>query len=190
VGSRPHPATLAAHAHYFTGALSCDASQYLALVPAGLMHGADRYMCLNPDWNPYSDCGRGIPDGGLWPFAGADAMHQKEPVPLLLVNAPAPRLRPVCGAVSYSRDGIHPQCAEQQADASRMERVRAAAKTVKRKGKAVNRLLALSPLHKLSTTPSRNTLPQNDVRLRLPLQRNAVASRSPLPIGHERPPAD
>jgi len=47
-------------------------------------------------------------------------------------------LCPVCGAVSYSRGGIHPQCAQQQADAPRMKRVRAAAKIAERKGKAAD----------------------------------------------------
>ena len=65
-------------------------------------------------------------------------MYQKRPVPLLLKDAPPRRLCPVCGSVSFSCEGIHPQCAERQADAPRMERVRAAAKTAERKGKAAD----------------------------------------------------
>ena len=79
--------------------------------------------------------------------AGADAMHHKKPVPLLLVDAPPRRLCPVCGSVSYSRDGIHPQCAERRADAPRMERVMADMKADERKRKAENSLL-VRPWHK------------------------------------------
>jgi hypothetical protein len=61
-------------------------------------------------------------------------MHFKKPVPLLLVDAPPPpRLCPVCGVVTYSREGIHPQCAERRADAPRMERVMADKKVDERK---------------------------------------------------------
>ena len=42
---------------------------------------------------------------------------------------------PVCGIVSYSRGGIHPQCASQQADAPRVERLKAAKKVEKVKVK-------------------------------------------------------
>ena len=74
-------------------------------------------------------------------------MCYKKPVPLLLVDAPPRRLCPVCGAVSYSREGIHPQCAERRADAPRMERVMADMKFDERKGKSANSL-ALSYWHK------------------------------------------
>jgi hypothetical protein len=74
-------------------------------------------------------------------------MYSKKPVPLRLSHVPLPRLCPVCGAVSYSREGIHPQCAEQRADASRMERVRAAGKTAERARKAENSL-TFSQWHK------------------------------------------
>ena len=67
-------------------------------------------------------------------------MCYKKPVPLLLVDAPPRRLCPVCGAVSYSRGGIHPQCAERRADAPRMERVKADKKVDERKGKPANSL--------------------------------------------------
>jgi hypothetical protein len=67
-------------------------------------------------------------------------MCHKKPIPLLLRDAPTPRLCPVCGAASYSREGIHPQCAEQRADAPRMEHVRAARKIAARKAKPANPL--------------------------------------------------
>ncbi len=63
-------------------------------------------------------------------------MHHKKPVPLLLVDAPPRRLCPVCGAVSYSREGIHPQCAERRADAPRMERIQAEQDAVEPRTKA------------------------------------------------------
>jgi hypothetical protein len=69
-------------------------------------------------------------------------MHHKKPVPLLLVDAPPRRLCPVCGVVSYSREGIHPQCAERRADAPRMERVMADKKVDEWKGKSAISLCA------------------------------------------------
>jgi rubredoxin len=71
----------------------------------------------------------------------------KKAVPLLLVDAPPRRLCPVCGAVSYSREGIHPQCAERRADVPRMERVMADNKVDKRKGIAEDSSL-VRPWHK------------------------------------------
>jgi len=65
-------------------------------------------------------------------------MCYKEPVPLLPAHAAPPRLCPVCGTVSYSRQGIHPQCAEHQADAPRMERLSAGKMEGERKGKKAN----------------------------------------------------
>lgn len=73
--------------------------------------------------------------------------NNKKPVPLLLVDAPSRRLCPVCGVVSYSREGIHPQCAERRADAPRMERVIADKKVDERKVKAENSWL-VRPWHK------------------------------------------
>ncbi|HUG93396.1 MAG TPA: hypothetical protein VML55_21335 [Planctomycetaceae bacterium] len=55
-------------------------------------------------------------------------MFHKKPVPLLVRPATSRRLCPVCGTVSYSRHGIHPQCAQQQADAPRVEQLRVARK--------------------------------------------------------------
>ncbi len=74
-------------------------------------------------------------------------MCYKKPLPLLLVDAPPRRLCPVCGAVSYSREGIHPQCAERRADAPRMENITASKETMQPKGKADNSLL-VRPWHK------------------------------------------
>lgn len=50
-------------------------------------------------------------------------MSHKKPGPLTSSIRP-PKLCPVCGAASYSRDGIHPQCAQQQADAPRVARLK------------------------------------------------------------------
>ena len=58
-------------------------------------------------------------------------MDHKKPEPL----SPLPLGRkycPVCGDVSYSREGIHPQCAQAQADAQRL------GKQKKGKGSATN----------------------------------------------------
>ncbi len=74
-------------------------------------------------------------------------MRHKKPVPLLLRDAPPRRMCPVCGAVSYSREGIHPQCAERRADAPRMEIVTACKEAVEPKEKADNSLL-VRPWHK------------------------------------------
>jgi hypothetical protein len=51
--------------------------------------------------------------------------------PQPLYSQPLRECCPVCGRVSYSAAGIHPQCAVQQADAKRMKRVKSRMKTVK-----------------------------------------------------------
>lgn len=48
-------------------------------------------------------------------------MSDKKPLPLM--SKRETRLCPVCGKPSYSKDGIHPQCAVAQADAPRRERL-------------------------------------------------------------------
>jgi len=60
-------------------------------------------------------------------------MSEKKPIPA--VAGPTPRVCPVCGKASYSRSGIHPQCAATQADKSRRQRLAAAkeANTVQRR---------------------------------------------------------
>jgi len=47
-------------------------------------------------------------------------MSEATPALLPLASERAPRLCPVCGKPTYSREGIHPQCAEQQTDRERM----------------------------------------------------------------------
>lgn len=49
-------------------------------------------------------------------------MAHKKPSPLIPRQARSPC--PVCGEISYSLAGIHPQCAVRQADARRMEEIR------------------------------------------------------------------
>jgi hypothetical protein len=52
-----------------------------------------------------------------------------KPHPLYADSPERPRC-PVCGAVSYSSAGIHPQCAVKQADAERMAQLAVKAKSV------------------------------------------------------------
>jgi len=49
-------------------------------------------------------------------------MSDTKPDPLFL--RPHRKICPVCGTTSYSASGMHPQCAMQQADAPRMERLK------------------------------------------------------------------
>jgi ribosomal protein S27AE len=46
--------------------------------------------------------------------------------PVVFTPQPARALCPICGKATYSRGGIHPQCAMQQADAPRVVQIRAA----------------------------------------------------------------
>ncbi|MEO1999894.1 MAG: hypothetical protein ABGZ17_32020 [Planctomycetaceae bacterium] len=46
-------------------------------------------------------------------------MSHKKPQPLITSRTPDPC--PVCGEISYSRAGVHPQCAVLQADAKRLK---------------------------------------------------------------------
>jgi hypothetical protein len=48
----------------------------------------------------------------------------KKPIPLL-TPPPAGKMCPVCGKRSYSRHGVHPQCAVRQADAPRQAKLAA-----------------------------------------------------------------
>ena len=52
-------------------------------------------------------------------------MQVKKPLPLDAAERKPLRLCVVCGEVSYSVGGIHPQCAQQQADARRVARIKA-----------------------------------------------------------------
>lgn len=45
-------------------------------------------------------------------------MSEKKPQPIAY-RAPGGQQCPVCGKTSYSRNGVHPQCAVRQADAPR-----------------------------------------------------------------------
>lgn len=53
--------------------------------------------------------------------------------PQPLQAPPFRRHCPVCGEVTFSAAGIHPQCAMQQADAKRMARVKSPPKALKKK---------------------------------------------------------
>jgi predicted RNA-binding Zn-ribbon protein involved in translation (DUF1610 family) len=44
--------------------------------------------------------------------------------PILIVPQPPKNLCPICGQVTYSAGGIHPQCAMQQADEPRLARMK------------------------------------------------------------------
>jgi len=54
-------------------------------------------------------------------------MSHKKPTPIL--GEHNTKTCPVCGKPSYSADGIHPQCAVQQADALRKQQLKAKEKT-------------------------------------------------------------
>jgi hypothetical protein len=56
-------------------------------------------------------------------------MSEKKPVPIVIERSN--KCCPVCGKRSYSREGIHPQCAMTQADAPRRLRL-----AVEKKAKA------------------------------------------------------
>ena len=74
-------------------------------------------------------------------------MEHKRPIPLMERAQKRRSACPVCNQPSYSRGGIHPQCAAQRADASRMARVKAAKKTAEAAVVTPN-TLALAPWHK------------------------------------------
>lgn len=48
-------------------------------------------------------------------------MNNKKPLPL--ITQPKRKSCPICGKVTYSSNGIHPQCAVLQADAPRQARL-------------------------------------------------------------------
>ncbi|MBI3465736.1 MAG: hypothetical protein HY000_22190 [Planctomycetes bacterium] len=81
-------------------------------------------------------------------------MSAKKPVPLTIPELERRPVCSVCGKVSYSRGGIHPQCAEEQADAVRIGRLKEARKaenaavkaaTVKAKPEPLSRWHKLCP---------------------------------------------
>ncbi len=63
-------------------------------------------------------------------------MSEKKPTPIVV--GPRGKFCPICGKRSYSREGVHPQCAMMQADAPRKLRIAA-----EKKAKAKERLEAL-----------------------------------------------
>ena len=58
--------------------------------------------------------------------------------PLPLYGHPVREHCPVCGEVSYSAAGIHPQCAVQQADAKRMKQAKPRSKSLKKVNKGTD----------------------------------------------------
>jgi hypothetical protein len=62
-------------------------------------------------------------------------MHVKKPDPLASGEIKPVRRCSVCGQASYSVGGVHPQCAQEQADARRVARIKAENK-VEEKNKA------------------------------------------------------
>ena len=56
-------------------------------------------------------------------------MKTTKPQPLMVASER--KNCPVCGTVSYSSSGVHPQCAMQQADAERMKRLNRRPKSTK-----------------------------------------------------------
>src|SRR5258708_2201129 len=82
-------------------------------------------------------------------FAGVAVNHDhKKPVPLLARENKPRRLCCVCGMVTYSFGGIHPQCAQEQADVPRVEAFKAAKKAENPKEEHASRD-QLSPWQKL-----------------------------------------
>jgi hypothetical protein len=74
--------------------------------------------------------------------------QNNRPAPLMATSPVAARpICPVCGTTSYSRRGIHPQCAQLQADVRRMSKLKSVKRTTEAKSKTSNPL-ALRPWHK------------------------------------------
>jgi hypothetical protein len=62
----------------------------------------------------------------------------KKPTPV--IQDVSNRICPICGKVSYSRDGIHPQCAMVQADAPRAQQLKAKEQTEAKKKSVAKKL--------------------------------------------------
>jgi len=60
--------------------------------------------------------------------------------PTLILGDDNVKVCPVCGKPSYSADGIHPQCAVQQADAPREQQLKAKKKAEAKKEPVARRL--------------------------------------------------
>ena len=71
-------------------------------------------------------------------------MHVKKPEPLPTGSGKAVRICEVCGQASYSASGIHPQCAQEQADARRVARIKAEDKAVLVRGRSVIVLIIIT----------------------------------------------
>ena len=81
------------------------------------------------------------------PGAIVVAVSNKKPAPLFELQ-PVPRPScPVCGFISYSREGIHPQCAQRQCDELRIKRAATKRGRTVRKEKTANPL-AVKAWHK------------------------------------------
>jgi hypothetical protein len=76
-------------------------------------------------------------DRGEFKLIREDVMSEKKPTPIIVERNIS--ICPVCGKRSYSRGGIHPQCAMIQADAPRNLRLAA-----EKKAKAKERLRTLA----------------------------------------------
>lgn len=70
-----------------------------------------------------------------------------KPVPLLFRTEKPRRTCPVCGSPTYSREGIHPQCAHRQASAQQLKDRQAQEQPAAAPPKQVS-ALALKPWHK------------------------------------------
>jgi hypothetical protein len=75
-------------------------------------------------------------------------MDDKKSTPLAVHENKPGRVCSVCGTATYSRGGIHPQCAQAQAEASRIELFKAMKKVEEPKKNDAHRSI-LSPWQKL-----------------------------------------
>lgn len=73
-------------------------------------------------------------------------MNAKKPQPLF--KSRQRKLCPVCGNASYSRAGVHPQCAQQQADEKRVARLKAKRKRLAKAEAKKSAPLVLKAWHK------------------------------------------
>jgi len=81
---------------------------------------------------------RGVDRHTTGHVSNSDAMDRKKPIPPLLRQNKPRHVCSVCGIVSYSPGGIHPQCAQKQADAPRVEGLKSAKKAENQKEKVAN----------------------------------------------------
>ena len=109
-------------------------------------------------------------------------MSQKMPLPLMTEGGTvaSTRLCPVCGEASYSRQGIHPQCAVTQADATRTARLKAAAKKREK-----------SPAHKATNSFTLSAWHRRTARgaaARSTSAKSPALAATPSTSGSSRPP--